>query len=406
MALYYYEAFSKDAKKISGTMDASSIEEVRKKLHQMNAYPIQIRTAVGESLGLFARFRQVFAGGVTPKQKILFTKQLAVLLRAGVPLLQAMELLIQQFKGRFRTILVQLKDGIKEGESLAAGLANYPNVFDSIYIQLVRAGEASGNLEVILERLVTYMEEREEIATKVRSALRYPLIQLTVVVLVAVALLTFVIPQLAETFEAQGAELPWSTAILINISDFFIDYWWGILSVLIALTLLYMYWKSTPKGARQIDQIKLRIPIVSYFTRMGAIVQFTRTLGMLLQSGVNLSEALDIVVKIVNNRILKDVLNAARDKIVKEGRIAEFLQQTNLFPPVAIYLIRTGEKTGKLDKMLLTVAQEYEKDLGEYADNLSSLIEPIMQIVLAVMVGFVVMAVMGVIQVGPEMFNM
>ncbi len=394
MALFAYQAFSKEGKKVQGTIDASTVEGAREQLGKMGMYPISIEPA-REEVGVgWGRFLQLFRRRVTPKEKILFTKQLAVLLKAGVPLLQALELLIDQFSGRMRTILIDLKDGIKEGQSLAEGLARYPKIFDTTYVQLVRAGEATGKLEIILERLIDFMERREAIVKQVKAALRYPMIQLSVVVLVVIALLTFVLPNLAETFASQGVELPWTTRFLLGLSGILTSYWYIILGLLIILILLFRYWKSTPNGARQWDQFKLKVPMVRYFTQMGAVVQFCRTLGMLVESGVNLAESLDIVVKVIDNRVLANALSKARDKIIKQGRIAEFLKETNIFPPMAIYLINTGEQTGQLDHMLLTVAKNYEDDLVEYSDTLSSLLEPIMLLVMGVVVGFVVMSVM------------
>lgn len=392
MALYQYQGYAKDGKRITGTIDAPTTEAVRQQLVRQNIYPITISLAA-QGTRAVAWYKKIFARAVSLKEKILFTKQLAVLLRSGVPLLQAMELLIDQFESTLRSMLIAIKDGIKEGRSLADGLAQYPQTFDTIYIQLVRAGEATGKLEVILDRLVVYMERRAEIIKRVKGALSYPLIQLSVVVLVVIALLMFVIPKLADTFTAQGAQLPLPTRILMALSEFLLNHYIALLIGLGLLVALYMWWSKTARGARMIDQIKLRLPIVRFFSQMGAVVQFSRTLGMLIESGVNLAEALDIVVKIIDNRILKDALSQARDKIIKQGKIAEYLQQTGIFPPIAIYLLRTGEESGQLDQMLLTVAQNYESDLADFSDSLASKIEPIMLIVMGVVVGFVVLSV-------------
>lgn len=407
MALFSYQAFSKDGKKVRGTIDSATKEGVREQLTKMGLYPVSIEPALEEGGGgFFAAFKSLFMRRISPKEKILFTKQLSVLLKSGVPLLQALELLIDQFEGRMRSILINLKDGIKEGKSLADGLIRYPKVFPNIYVQLVKAGEASGKLEVILDRLVAYMERREAITKRVKSAMRYPMIQLGVVVLVVIALLTFVLPNLAETFASQGAKLPWTTSFLMGLSAFIISYWYLLIGALILVVVAFRYWKATPTGARMLDQIKLKIPIVKFFARTGAIVQFSQTLGMLMESGVNLSEALDIVVNITDNRILADTLDQARDKIIKQGRIADFLKQTNIFPPIAIYLIQTGEQSGQLDAMLLTVAKNYEDELIEYTDTLSSLIDPIMLLVMGVVVGFVVMSVVQPILNQTELVNL
>lgn len=393
MALFYYEAFTKEGKKISGTLDAPTQMAVGDQLTRMGAYPTKIEPAREERRVGWARILGLFSRGVSIKDKILFTKQLSVLLKSGVPLLQSLELLIDQFSGKLKTIIIELKDAIKEGQSLAVAMARYPKIFDTTYVQLVRAGEATGKLEMILDRLTEYMERRQEITKKVKSALRYPMIQLVFIGIVVVALMIFVVPNLARTFQQQKAELPWATKLLMTLSNLITSYYIVIIIAVIVLYLLFKYFKSTARGARIIDSIKLKIPIVRFFARMGAVVQFSRTLGMLTEGGVNLSEALDIVVKITDNRILADSLRQARDKIIKEGRIAEYLKQSGVFPPIATYLIKTGEESGQLDTMLLTVAKNYEDDLAEYADTLSSALEPVMLVVMAVIVGFIVLAV-------------
>ena len=392
MALYTYQAFSKEGKKVTGTIDASSLQSAKEQLSKQGIYPITVTASSYE--GALPWYKQLFAKKVTPKEKILFTKQLAVLLKSGVPLLQALELLIEQFEGSVRTMLVKIKDEVKEGISFADALKKYPKVFDNIYVQLVRAGEASGKLEVILERLMAYLERRAAIRKRVRAALMGPIIQLVVAVLVVSVLLIKVVPSMAESFTSTGTSLPLPTQILLSISYLFTRYYLIVIIGLILVSVGFRWWKSTDSGARTIDRIKLRLPIIGYFARTNAVVQFCYTLGMLLEGGVNLAEALDIVVNIIDNRILADALRQARDKIIKQGKIAQYLKQTNLFPPIAIYLINTGEQSGQLDFMLLTVAKNYEEDLGEYADSLSAKIGPALLMVMAVVVGFIIIAIM------------
>lgn len=393
MAQYYYEAFSKQGKKITGVVDAVSTEEVRGQLIRQGNYPTLIRL-VAEGIPQAFTLKQLFEKRVTVKEKVLFTKQLSVLLKSGVPLVQALELLSEQFDGRMKSIIVSIKDGIKEGKSLAQGLHNYPKVFDNIYVQLVRAGEASGKLEVILERLTLYLERREEINKKVKAAMRGPLIQLVVVVLVVFFLMTKVVPGMAQTFIEQKATLPASTQLLLSLSDFIKKFYIIVVVFLVGMFIAFKYWAASPAGALTIDKIKLNVPIIKYFSKTNAIVQFCQTLGMLVEGGVNLAEALDIVVNIVQNRVLTQSLKDARDKIIKEGKIAPYLKQTGLFPPMAIYLINTGEQSGKLGFMLQTVAQNYEVDLMESSENLTVIIQPIMLLFMAVVVGFIVLAIM------------
>lgn len=391
MALYVYQALSKDGKKIKGSLDASSEQAVKEQLVRQGLYPVAVGLSK-ESTGGFS-ITQLFESAVTPKEKILFTKQLAVLLKSGIPLLQALELLIEQFEGKMHRIVITLKDNLKEGGTLAQGLSNYPRVFEKLYVQLVRAGEASGKLDSILERLTDYLEREQAMRKRIASATRQPLIQLAVVVLITIGLLTGVVPKLEGMFKKFGSGLPLPTRILVALSNAVINYYVILIAMCVVLFIAYRYWVGTDSGKRAIDNIKLRIPLVGYFARMNAVVQFSSTLGMLLEAGVNLAEALDIVCNIVDNQILADALKGAREKIVKEGKIAQYLKQTKLFPGMAIYLIKTGEESGQLDQMLLLVARNYEADLRELADALAASLEPIMMIVMSVVVGFIVMAI-------------
>jgi type II secretory pathway component PulF len=391
MALYFYQALSKEGKKVQGYLDAASINEVRQQLSAKALYPVSIEAAAGKST--IAWWRRIFSRGVSVKEKILFTKQLGVLIRSGVPLLQSMELLTGQFSGQLQTILVSVKDDLKEGISFADALKKYPKVFENIYVQLVRAGEASGRLEIILERLTEYLERREELRKKVKSALTYPIIQLTIALLVVGVMLVYVVPQMKDNFMGAKKQLPGATRFLVAISDFLINHLFLIIGAIGAAIASFWYWSGTPSGSRTIDRILLRIPILRFFSRTNAVVQFSQTLGMLLEGGVNLSEALDIVCNIIDNSVLADALREARDKIIKQGKIAQYLKQTGVFPPIAIYLISTGEETGKLDAMLLSVAKDYEAELAEYADSLAEKIGPILLIVMAVLVGFIVIAI-------------
>ncbi|MCA9770346.1 type II secretion system F family protein [Candidatus Dependentiae bacterium] len=390
MALYRYKAFSKEGKKLSGFIDAPSVAHVKQQLSVQGMYPVSIAPAAQEARQ--AWWKHLVVRGVTSKEKILFTKQLAVLLKSGVPLLQSFELLIDQFEAAMRGILVAVKDDIKEGMALADALKKYPKTFENIYVQLVRAGEATGRLEVILERLVDYLERRQAIQKRISAALSYPIMQLVVALVVVTVLLVYVVPTMKENFASQKKALPAPTEFLISLSNFLVNHYIIITGLLVAIVVGFRYWKTTPSGARRIDEIKLKLPLIKFFARTSAVVQFSQTLGMLTESGVNLSDSLNIVCNIIDNRILTDALNEARDKIIKQGKIAQYLKQTHIFPPIAIYLIGTGEETGKLDVMLLTVAKNYEEELGELADSLAAKIGPILLVMMAVVVGFIVLS--------------
>lgn len=391
MALYSYQALSKDGKRSRGQLDGPSLQAIKEQLMRQGLYPIKVELATEAKKGFDFSF--LFERPITPKDKIFFTKQLAILLKSGVPLLQALELLSDQFEGSMRRIVIDLKDGIQQGNSLAQCMSNYPRVFENLYVQLVRAGEASGKLEFILDKLTDFLERSSETRKRVKAALRGPLIQLGIILLVTIVLLVFVVPTISKTFSKQGGELPLPTQILLNISNFIKGYYLLIIIVCLAIYFGYRYWAHTSGGKKTIDGIKLRLPLVGHFTRMNAIVQFSSTLGMLLEGGVNLADSLDIVCSVVDNEILSGTLREARDKIIKEGKIAQYLKQTKIFPPMAIYLIRTGEESGKLDYMLQVVANNYSADLLELTATLSAQIEPIMLLLMAVVVGFIVLSI-------------
>ena len=393
MALYYYHAFTRGGKRRTGQLDASSEGAVKDSLIKNGLLPIEIGLVHGTGAGL-PWYRKLLEKRVSLKEKIMFTKQLAVLLRSSVPLLPALELLMDQFQGQMRAIIVQLKDGVKEGRSLTDGLKLYPKTFDKIYTQLVRAGEATGNLELILQRLNNYLERQEEINKKIKSAMRYPLIQITMIGLVTIFLLIVVVPKITQTFGSMGGELPLPTRILIGISGFFVNHFILLAILVTALVLGFKYWVRRPRGAYLFDKLKLRSPLIGYFVKTAAIVQFSKTLGMLLEGGVRLSEALSIVCDIIDNRVLADALEKAKDNIIKEGKITQYLKQTGLFPAMAIYLIGTGEESGELAGMLQEVGANYEEELAELTDGLSATLEPVMMVLMAGMVGFIVISML------------
>ncbi len=391
MALYTYHALSKAGKRLTGQLDAPTEQAVKEQLIKQGLYPIRIEAA---TTGAGRTWREIFLEDkIKPKDVIFFTKQLAILLRSGIPLVQALELLGEQFEGRMRRVIIALKDGIKEGGSLAQGMSNYPNVFENLYVQLVRAGEASGKLEIILDRLTNYLERRLETRQRVTAALRQPIIQLVLVALITVFLLTNVVPRISALFKKLKGDLPTPTVILISLSNAIRSYYLIIAIVLVGIFVAYKAWHKTPRGKMTIDALKLRLPIVGYFARTSAVVQFSSTLGMLLEGGVNLAESLDIVCSIVDNQVLANTLREAREKIVKEGKIAQFLKQTKIFPPMAMYLIKTGEESGQLDQMLIVVAKNYETELNEFTATLAEQLNPLMLFVMVGVVGFIIFAI-------------
>ena len=257
----------------------------------------------------------------------------------------------------------------------------------------MRAGEASGKLETVLERLTASIERGDQLSRKIRGAMVMPLIQLSIACAVVVAMILVVVPKISESFSSMKLTLPLPTRILINLSYFLVNYYLFIIIGLVIIIGSFIWWKSTPAGSLLWDKFILKVPIIGYFARMNAVVQFSRTLGMLLEAGVNLSQALQIVTSIVKNRVLTDKLSQARDNIIKQGKIAQYLKDTNMFPAVAIYLMKTGEESGTLDQMLLQIAQFYDTEVSEYADGLVEKLSPAMTVIMGAVVGFIVMAI-------------
>jgi type II secretory pathway component PulF len=392
MPLYQYDSYNNQGKRIRGTIDASSTQNAKELLKGQGLMPISVKE-IDKEVSTFS-IAQLFEKKVDTRTKVLFTKQLSVLLKSGVPLLRAFELLIDQFEGEFKRILINVKDGIKEGKSLASQLNKYHKVFPNVYIQLVKAGEASGKLEVILNRLTNYLERTEETKKRVKKAMAYPIFMISFSILVIVGVLTFLIPKIKDMFLGMGGkELPGPTQMLMNMSDFFLNNILMISLIFLLIIIGFLYWKKTPKGKYQIDALILQTPLVSYFAKTKAIVQFSKTLGMLLESGVNLSEALDIVCNIVDNKVLIQKLQEARDNIIKEGKIAKYLKKTGIFPAIATYMISTGEESGNLADMLLTVGNDYDAELEEITESLTSKISPIMMVIMAVIILFIILSI-------------
>lgn len=394
MPLYVYDAFTRDGKAVSGSIDAPSAHDVRDRIVKQGLYPTRIvRVQEAGPFSFKAWLDSLFVLKVSRRDVIFFTKQLAVLLKAGVPLLQALELLVEQTEQKLQRMVIALKDTVSEGRSLADGLAQFSSTFDSTYVQLVRAGEATGKLEVILDRLVSYLERSEELRKKVKGAMMLPMIQLSVVVLIVAGILWKVVPDMAPLFNNPDMKLPVQTKMLLALSNALVNHGFAILMGIVGSIGLFLWWKSTPSGRRRWDALVLKIPLFGYFVRMRAVVQFTSTLGMLIESDVNLAESLSIVTQLIDNRVLVDTLHAAREKIIQQGRITIYLKETGLFPPVALYLLRTGEESGQLGHMLLTVAQTYDAELRETADQLAAQLNPIMLLVMGGIVAFVVVAI-------------
>jgi general secretion pathway protein F len=332
---------------------------------------------------------------VRPGEVSVVTRQLSTLLGAGITLVSALEALITQVANPLlKKIMAQIKESVNEGNSLAFSLSQHPKVFSQIYINMVRAGEASGSLDLVLDRLAEYSEHQQALRGRVKAALAYPIFMFLIGTLVLLFLVTVVVPQITKVFSDMHQTLPLPTLILINVSEFLKGFWWLLLAGLVVAIILLKQFRKTPKGSYIWDEIKIRVPIFGSISLRLAIARFGRTLGNLLDSGVPLLTALEIVRNIVNNVLISDVIDNAMEEIQAGKSLAAPLSRSTWFPPMAIQMISVGEQSGELEKMLNKIADIYEREAESRITVMTSMLEPIMILVMALVVGFMLISIL------------
>jgi type IV pilus assembly protein PilC len=395
MAFFSYQAFSKDGKRVNGTIEANNSQNVREQLSSKGLYVVSVVLQDDNNILSKSFFSSLFQPKFNLKDKIFFTKQLSLLLKSGIALTDALNLMIDQSPKYLQPMITKMRDELKEGTAFANVLNYFPKSFPPLYIQLIRAGEASGQMEKVLLRLASFMEEKEEFDQAVSSAIRGPLIQLVLIFGISLFLLTTMVPKISDVLISLNKPLPDLTKIVMSISNIILNNYIMLAFFGGFIFLIYLLWSNSKSGKMILDTFKLKIPIIKHFTRVTAVVQFSQTLGLLLESGVNISEALDIVVQIVDNQILVTALKKAKDNILKQGKVTEYLQKTNLFSAVDIHLIGTGEQSGSLDSMLNQIGKYNQDDLRQFSSGLTTILNPLTMIVLAIIVGTIIAAVMG-----------
>ncbi|MEA2601191.1 MAG: type pilus assembly protein PilC [Acidobacteriota bacterium] len=331
--------------------------------------------------------------GVGAKRVAIFTRQFSVMLDAGLPLVQCLEILGEQEENRtFQTVINQVRSDVESGASLADSMRKHPKVFDGLYTNMVAAGESGGILDIILQRLSVYIEKAVKLNAQVKSALIYPVSIIVIAALVVFIILWKVIPVFAQLFAGLGSEMPLLTRIVINASNFVADYFWLIALVVIFGIVAIKKWHQTPHGRRILDTTMLRIPVIGMLLRKIAVARFCRTLGTLTASGVPILDGLEITAKTAGNAVIEDAVMAVR-KSVEEGKtISEPLAQTKVFPSMVVQMINVGEQTGALDQMLSKIADFYEEEVDTAVAGLMKLIEPVMITVLGAVIGTIVAA--------------
>jgi type IV pilus assembly protein PilC len=331
--------------------------------------------------------------GVGAKRIAIFTRQFSVMLDAGLPLVQCLEILGEQEENRtFQTIIHQVRSDVEAGASLADSMRKHPKAFDNLYTNMVAAGEAGGILDVILQRLSVYIEKAVKLNSQVKSALIYPVSIIVIAALVVFIILWKVIPVFAQLFAGLGGEMPLLTRIVISASNFVADYFIFILLVVVFGIVAIKRWHKTPHGRRVLDGLMLKIPVIGMLLRKIAVARFCRTLATLTASGVPILDGLEITAKTAGNAIIEDAIMAVR-KSVEEGKtISEPLAQTKVFPAMVVQMINVGEQTGALDQMLSKIADFYEEEVDTAVAGMMKLIEPLMITILGVVIGTIVTA--------------
>ncbi|MBR4984989.1 MAG: type II secretion system inner membrane protein GspF [Proteobacteria bacterium] len=398
MPLYEYKGLNKIGKPVKGTKDAASKAALREALLKAGIYLSEAKEktgakADGENKKSFANIK--IGGGVSKQDIKDFTASFCTLQKAAIPLVECLNALADQAENEtLKAALTDIKSKVSEGSSLANAMGDYPKLFDTLYISMIRAGESSGSLDIVLERLTGFLESQLRLKSRIMGAMVYPIIMVVIGVLLMTVLLVFIVPRVTKLFEQQRKELPGITKFLLASSDFMIHYWWLLIFIVVAIGYLFKRWTATKNGRLTWDTFILKIPLFGGLFRMVSISRFAKTLSTLLASGVPLLKALDITKAVLGNQKLANVVENAHDQIKEGETLAAPLKRSGEFPPLMVHMISVGERAGRLEEMLNSVADNYEEQVGVKVDALTSMLEPLMIVVMGGTIGFVVFAIM------------
>ncbi len=397
MPAFEYKGLDRGGKEVSGVRDADNERALRSLMKREGVFLTRIGKGKTEGQGLLATevdFARYFER-VTATDIAIFTRQLATLSRAGIPLVEGLAACVDQIeKPKLRTIVAKLKQDVSEGASLAAAIQQHPEVFTPIFSNMVRAGEASGTLDSVLTRLAEFTEASVKLKQKIQAAMMYPIIMVGLGSLILAGMFVYVIPQITQIFEDSGQELPFLTRGLIFFSHALRDYWWLVIILSSLGTYLFRRWKATEDGHYKWDKARLRFPIFGKLTLMVALSRFTKTLATLLRSGVPLLTALDITKAVLENEILTEIVDEARIAVKEGANLADPLKRSGRFPPMVVHMIAIGERSGELEEMLGVVADAYEAQVEARVQGLTSLLEPIMIVGMGITIAIIVFAVL------------
>ena len=417
MPIFHYKAFAPGGAVQTGVIDADTSRDARQRLRRDNLLVSDITEVKGGRapvagkglrVGWLERLRRSRRATATPSMRNLeivagVTRQMGTLLGSGIPLAETLKAMIEQAEKRdVETMFREIRERINQGSSLADALADHPAYFTELYVNMVRAGEATGNVDVVLRRLADYLQAQRALRRKVVSALTYPVMMIGIGMIVVTILMTVVVPKITGMLTDTGQTLPTPTKILIGISDLFKDWWWaGALIVAAISFVIDRVYRRSDAGRLFVDRNVLRAPILGDLLRKQAVSRFTRTLSTLLQSGVPAVNSLEITRTVVGNRVIADATEHIRVRILEGTDIATPLKATGAFPALVGYMVSVGEQSGELEQMLDRIASSYDEEIDIATERLTAVLEPIMIIFLAVVVGYIVVSiVLPILQIG------
>jgi general secretion pathway protein F len=395
MPIYIYSGLTTQGRTVSGVIDADSPRNARLSLRRTGIFP----TAVDEELARPTAQTPGESGGflvrVSTQELALLTRQFATLARAGLTLIECLGTLIEQMENaRLKRVLTHVRQQVREGRSLADALQAHPRIFSSIYVNMVRAGEESGTMEIVLARLADYMESQARLLRTVQGALTYPLVMIVVSVVILMFLLAYVVPQVTRIFAETGRSLPLATRILLGVSSFVASYWWVMLLVAASGALLMSRLVRTPSGGAWYDRMLLRLPWVGKVIQRVSIARLSRTLSTLLASGVPILTALGIVSQLLKNSQLRRAIEEARSSVQEGESLAAPLRRSGLFPALLTQMVAVGERSGELESMLARAADAYDEEVSVGLARLTSLLEPLTILVMGGVILFIVLAIL------------